>query len=562
LADDVAAGTGGDRSRRILAATVTVAAGLLVFAALVVPDRIANLKPGQSVLGGFLRIPLEGVLGAALLIALPARAGRWAAVTLGAGLAALTSLKIINMGFLAVLGRRFDPVLDWPLFADGFNYLTDTSGRVFAIGTVIGAVLLVAAVFAALILAVGRLARITARHRRPARRSVVALVGAWTVFALLGTQLLPGEPVASDSAAALARKTALSVPAALRDRTTFAAESRADAFRDTPVDQLLTGLRGKDVVIAVVESYGRSALEDPKQAALVDPALTAGTARLAAAGYAARSGFLTSSTYGGGSWLAHASFQSGLWIDNQQRYRQLVSGDRLTVTGAFKRAGWQTVGVEPGNSKAWPEAAFYGYDRVYDARNLGYRGPRFGWSSMPDQYVLAAFQRNEYAPPHAPMMAEITLTSSHTPWTPVPRSIDWDAVGDGSVYAPMAREGEKRSVLWKDPGRVRIEYARSIAYSMSTLVSWTEKYGDDDLVLVIFGDHQAASTVSGRGAGHDVPITIVSHDPAVLDRISEWGWQDGLKPGPRAPVRKMDEFRDMFLTAFSAPGAGSAHSVR
>jgi hypothetical protein len=38
----------------------------------------------------------------------------------------------------------------------------------------------------------------------------------------------------------------------------------------------------------------------------------------------------------------------------------------------------------------------------------------------------------------------------------------------------------------------------------------------------------------------------------VLNRISTWGWQDGLKPGPQAPVWRMDAFRDRFLSAFRA----------
>ena len=84
---------------------------------------------------------------------------------------------------------------------------------------------------------------------------------------------------------------------------------------------------------------------------------------------------------GGGSWLAHATLLSGLWIDNQQRYRTLVSSDRLTLTSAFQRAGWRTVGVEPAITGAWPEGEFYGYDRVYDSRNLGYRGPRFSYAT-------------------------------------------------------------------------------------------------------------------------------------------------------------------------------------
>jgi hypothetical protein len=47
---------------------------------------------------------------------------------------------------------------------------------------------------------------------------------------------------------------------------------------------------------------------------------------------------------------------------------------------------------------------------------------------MPDQYTLAAFQRDVYARSHlAPLMAEVTLTSSHSPWTAVPEMFDWDA---------------------------------------------------------------------------------------------------------------------------------------
>jgi hypothetical protein len=74
--------------------------------------------------------------------------------------------------------------------------------------------------------------------------------------------------------------------------------------------------------------------------------------------------------------------------------------------------------------------------------------------------------------------------------------------------------------------------------------------GDDNLVLVFLGDHQPLPIVTGDGASKDVPITIVARDKTVLDRISGWNWQDGLKPGPQAPVWPMNAFRDRFLTAF------------
>jgi hypothetical protein len=178
---------------------------------------------------------------------------------------------------------------------------------------------------------------------------------------------------------------------------------------------------------------------------------------------------------------------------------------------------------------------------------------------MPDQYTLSAFQRLEYGKPNrAPLMAEIPLTSSHAPWAPVPHLIDWNDVGDGSVFGPMAKEGDQPGYVWRDPARIRTAYARSIAYSLSTLISYVKTYGNDNLVLVFLGDHQPA-VVTDTGASHDVPITIVAKDPAVLDRISGWGWQDGLKPGPQAPVWRMDAFRDRFLTAFGAQ-AGPARS--
>jgi hypothetical protein len=535
----------------VVAGALTAVAALLVFVALVVPDQLGRYWAEAWVPGAFLRLPIEGILGAALILALPPRPRRAAALLLGLGLGVLTVLKLLNIGFIAVLGRRFDLVLDWPLLGDGFNALTATYGRPAAVVAAAGIAVAALALPVGITLAVRRLAAVAGRYHRAATRTVTASVAVWVAFALVGTQLFPGAPVASDTSAAMAKRTIGKLPASLRDQKQFAAALRADAFAGTPSAELLTALRGRDVVFGVVESYGRSALTDPRMAAVLGPALDAGTRQLTAAGFAARSGYLTSSTYGGGSWLAHASFQSGLWIDNQQRYRQLVSGDRLTVAGAFHRAGWRTVAVEPGNEKYWPEGEFYSYDQVYDSRNLGYRGPSFAWSPMPDQYTLAAFQRSVYgAPRRGPLMAEITLTSSHEPWTRVPPLIDWTAVGDGSIYRSVTPPGAKRSSLWKDPARLRGRYAASVAYSVSSLVDWAVRYGGPNLVLVVYGDHQAVPIVSGANAGHDVPVTIIARDPAVLNRIAGWGWQPGLRPGPQAPVWPMDAFRDRFLTAF------------
>ena len=544
---------GGKRTRRrLLAGTVTVLASALVLTALVVPDRLDRLTPAA-----FLRIPLEGLVAVGLLLVLPARVRRPVAGLLGLALGLLAVLKLLDAGFFVARDRPFDVLLDWTLFDDGFGFLTESIGRPGAVGATGGILLLAVALPVLVALAVLRLTRLVVRHHTGTVRAVAALAVLWLGCAAFGVRLSPGRPVADRPAAALVAAHLAQVRADVRDRVAFADEAAADTFRNVPGDRLLTGLRGKDVVVAFVESYGRDAVEDPEFAPQVGGVLDAGYRRLRAAGYDARSGFLTSPTFGGGSWLAHATLLSGLWIDNDQRHRELLAGDRLTLGGAFQRAGWQTVGVLPAATQPWPEGKFFGYDRYYDAAKLGYRGPKFSYAPMPDQYTLATFQRRERTGPHPPLMAEIPLVSSHSPWSAVPKPVDWNAVGDGSIFHTAATT--TTDALHRSPGQVRADYRRSIEYTLNTLVSYVQTYGGDDLVLIFLGDHQPTATVTGEGASRDVPITIVAHDRAVLDRVAGWGWQDGLRPGSGAPVWRMDTFRDRFLTTFG-PQQGAAGS--
>ncbi|GLY05623.1 sulfatase-like hydrolase/transferase [Actinoplanes sp. NBRC 101535] len=539
--------------RRVLRHVTTGFALLLVFLALIVPDQITRLPPGNSVWTALVRIPVEALVAGMLLLSLPqkGRFRRVFTITIGVILGLLTVVKLVDVGFFAVLARRFDPVLDWALFDDGFNFLVDSLGRPSAIGVAVGVAVLAVGLVAGMTWAIQRLGGILTAHRARAWRGLGTVGVAWVALAALGVQLIGGIPVASYTASELAAHTALALPNDLRDRERFAAEVKIDAYRDQPGDQLLTALRDKDVMLAFIESYGRDAVENPEFNGAVLNSLAANTERLAKAGFSARSGWLTSPTSGGGSWLAHSTFLSGMWVENEARYRSLVASDRLTLTRAFKNSGHRSVGVEPGISFAWPEGQFYGYDHIYDSHTLGYNGPAFSWSSMPDQFVMKAYHDLEHSKTDRPKLAaEITLTSSHTPWAPVPGMLDWDAMGDGSVYGPVVADAETPQSLYKDNHRVRTEYARSIAYSVDSLMQYLEKYGDENTVMVFLGDHQPNSIVVGLNASHDVPITVVAKDPKVLDRIASWGWTDGIKPDTAAPVWRMDTFRDRFLAAY------------
>jgi hypothetical protein len=522
-------------------------AWLLVIGALLLPNELAKITPWT-----FLRIPVEAVVGIAVLLALPARPRRLLAILAGAGLALVTVLKAVDMGFYSVLDRPFDPVFDTTLFDPAYVFLTQAVGKAGAVGAVIGVVLLVVALIVLMTLAMLRTTRQLVTHRQTATRATAALVLAWFVCAALGAQVVSDAPLAATDTAAIAKGHAAQIRTSLRDQKMFEGEAKVDVFRNTPGERLLTALRGKDVLLTFIESYGRDAIEDPLYAAQVGSALDDGNRRLAAAGFDSRSAYLTSSTAGGGSWLAHATLNSGLWIDNQKRYNTLVSSDRLTLSSAFSRASWRTVGIMPGVTQAWPEGRFYGYDEIYDAKSMGYQGPEFALATMPDQYTLTAFERLERGRAgRGPLMAEMPLTSSHAPWAPLPRMIDWNNVGDGSVFGPMAKEGESPEEVWRDGDKTRAHYRQSIQYSLTALTSYVERHGDDNLVLIFLGDHQPAPLLTGKGATHDVPISIVTRDRAVLDRISSWQWEQGIKPSKDAPVWRMDTFRDRFLTAYS-----------
>ena len=529
-----------------IAVALTVLALLLVWAALVAPN-----PPSRLTLGAFARLPLELLVVVAVAALLPATPRRLLAVVVGALLSVLVLVRVLDIGFFTAFGRPFKPVDDSSYVGIGIETLREAIGRSSADVAVAVAVVLVVALLALPVLALLRVTRVAADHRGWALRAAAALGVVWVVLRVVGA------PVASPSAAALAVDEVRAVRTGLEDRAAFAPELAHDRFRATPGNRLLTGLRGKDVLLVFVESYGRVAVQDSSLSPRVDAVLDRGTAELRAAGFSSRSAFLTSPTFGGLSWLAHSTLQSGIRVDGQRRYDQLVENDRLTLTRAFKRAGWRAVGAMPANHRAWPEGStFYHYDTIYDRRNIGYRGPSFGLPPMPDQYTLLALHRRELAKRHRPpLFAEVDLISSHAPWTRIPRLIPWDDVGDGSIFDRVPAEESTQAALFGDAKRARAAYGHSIEYSLSTLFSFVRRYGHDDLVLVVLGDHQPATLVTGRGAGHDVPISVIAHDPRVMDQIAGWGWQDGMSPSPQAPVWPMAAFRDRFLTAFGSSPA-------
>ena len=528
-------------------------AWVLVWAALVAPDNVSTFSPAA-----FARIPLEGLVLLGLVLLLPGRPSSWFTTAAGLVLGVLTLLKLLDLGVSVAFARPFDPLGD-PVYAGaGVSFLRDAMGTPNAYTVVVLGVGLMVAVLLVVPYAVTRAARLARSHRPVAGRVVLALAVVWAGCAVAGLRVAHGEPVAALTEVDLASSHVVAFRDQLRERAALETALAHDPYDGVPGSSLLTALRGKDVLLVFVESYGKVALEGLPTSPALRHTVDADSARLDAAGFHSRSGFLTSPTFGAMSWFAHSTLQSGLWIDNQSIYDLLLHHDRLTLSSAFRNAGWRTVGAVPANTEDWPEGSrFYHWQTLYDSRNMGYVGPRFGYSRMPDQFALEAFRRLELAKPgRGPVMAEIDLESSHNPWTPQPRMVDPAQLGDGSVFDPMPAEGLSRAEVWSDAQRVKAAYVTSLQYTLDALTSFVEQNQSDDMVLVVLGDHWPVTTVSGTTAGHDVPISVIAKDPAVLRRLHSWQWQDGLRPRTDAPVWRMDTFRDRFLAPFSPGAAG------
>ena len=533
-----ARGTAARRRHPAVTRCLTLLALAVVWVALVAPIRPWLLTPRS-----FVRLPLEGLILVALAVALPSRARRVVPWVIGPLLGLLVLLKVFDLGFFLFLNRQFNPVEDWTYLPIGVATVRDTFGPRDADLAVAAAVLLALGALVIPAVALGRLTRVAGRHRGRASAALALLCTTWAICWAFGAQV-SGASVATTSAVHLAVDEVNAVQADYRSAAHFKALlSRNDAFLDKPSGQLLKGLRGKDVLLVFVESYGQIALQGTPFSPGIDDVVSAGTQQLESKGFSSRSGWLATPNFGGGSWLADATLQSGVWVNSPGRYSELIGSKRLTLAAAFRRAGWRTVADMPATHGSWPEGhSFYRYEKIYERANITYRGPRFGFSTMPDQYALHVLQEHELGRRNRPpIFSEIFLTSSHEPWIRIPALISWNRLGNGSIYnrLPIDRVGLTDT---------QQGYVKSIKYTLHTVYSFMEQYGTKNTVLILLGDEQPARVVDQ--ANHDVPAAIIAHDPKVLQALSGWSWTQGLLPGPTAPVWAENTFRDRFLNAF------------
>jgi hypothetical protein len=444
----------------------------------------------------------------------------------------------------ALYGRDVNLYWDFRFVPDVIAMAVRVAPGWLIVATVAGAAAVLAALYFALRRAIGVVGEALLHRGGRVALLAAAVAGiAWFVAQKASSAVPPHPEFAAATTPAWARQAGFAFQAMRGGRA---------ELEHPAIDSSFDGVEGADVLLMFVESYGATTYDRPDVAGpleasrrqLLDSARTTGRDVVSA--------FVTSPTFGGESWLAHLTLVSGIEVHDAQTNAQVMAERRDTLVKLFSRHGYRTVALMPGLQQTWPEGSFYGFDQIYGATQLEYRGPQFGWFEVPDQFTLDRLRRVELdRTERRPLFAFFPTISTHFPFSPTPPyQADWSRVRTDRPYDTEQLDAAYSDVPdWTNfgPG-----YVRALAYDLGLASDFLRLERGRDLVMILIGDHQPASAVSGEGARWDVPVHVIASRPGVLARLEQFGFARGMAPG-RASLGPMSRLLPMLLAAFGSP---------
>lgn len=501
----------------------------------------------------FLAAPAPELLAAVLVIVIARRAAPALSPWLTGVVSALASVYFLfGVGetfYQHIYRRSFVPQTDLALAPAFFEMITGWEGFRMAAVQAAGIALVViatAGLFAVLFVLMGRAG---ARLRTPVFLVLAAALavpllafGAGTPLTLrIAAQMQPPESIAGAAADASSGTDA----SAAAGKTTVAAPEPAA----TEPSFALPGLRDQDVHLFMIESYGRSVFENDIHWGRLADTYDETAAVLAASGYIMRSHYLEAVTFGGTSWLSDATLLTGVRVDSQKKYNEIITTDRRTVIDLFNEAGYRSVLSAPGMTTASEQwASFYRFDQFIFHDDFGYEGRYFTFGVMPDQFQLDVVRRRVLdRPGDTPQFIKYILVSSHTPWNYFPPYLeDWDRIGNGTVYDSTANTYYTNS--WIMGNEYFEGYAHSIRYVLEVVRGYLADHVDGDDLVIITGDHQPKFPVSSKDATFSVPVHVLSRNAEAAAAFERFGYEPGLVPSQEPPHPPMEGFFDQLAS--------------
>ena len=461
---------------------------------------------------------------------------------LGAWCSLLLLIRLGEFSLMTFFGREIDLKWDIWMLPNLWDLVVHTVGEATAWGLLLVSVLLFLSLVALLTII---LRGTTLVLNRPLRLT------AWVFLPVLILALDRGKAEPSQSH---------------RLFTAMAEAWYFHAYRDA-VDQILVEARGKqvglpvdlgrlngaDVLIFFVESYGRIAWDAPAYRKRFLPQAEALGAAFREADYHVSSRFVRSPVMGGGSWLAHAAFLTGVNTQHQILWERLLQSPIRPLPGFFRDKGYETISVMPAMKiDEWPEGAYFEFSRDLWFQDFGYDHHGYHWSPMADQFALVRFDELVLQTTEAAVFAEFVLTSSHAPFAVVPPFHEGEWSGEAVMRTLRSRpmrlfENDYHHLKEGPEG-----YSTAMLYSLRSITDFLTRHYKRDGLIIIIGDHQPMAFMPGTDT-RDVPMHVITRNAEIQKSLRQNGFSAAWSPDPATPSLPMEEVPELFLRSLSEP---------
>ncbi len=325
-----------------------------------------------------------------------------------------------------------------------------------------------------------------------------------------------------------------------------------------------------NILILCIESYGSAAFESREVHSVLRPQLES-FSNLSRKGLYVASNLSAAPIYTGGSWLSYASFTYGIRIDNLQIYDGLFLQKNAfqayeSLFHVLRRNKYRNyllcpLGGIDRRDVDWDslKRCFQSH-HLFDFESLSFRGPCYRYLgqkhiySAPDQYALNFAYTAATKDPRQPFSLFFCTLNSHYPWnSPGSAVANWQELNEQSY--PIEK-GKMRSNLSE-------RYASAIRYQLDYLVNFLGAHVEDNLLTVVFGDHQPPF-VSGEATGTLTPVHVLSRNKELIQVFESHGFVPSadLDRAELNPIRH-EGFLSLLMKAMDLTyGSGSGETIK
>lgn len=307
-------------------------------------------------------------------------------------------------------------------------------------------------------------------------------------------------------------------------------------FEETNAFKSLELKQKPNFVFLCIESYGARIYKDPKLAVHLEPVFESYKDKLVNADFHISSSFSTAPIYSGGSWLSYCTFMYGTKIENTSLYETMfeASGNFSVYESIFHvlhRNGYQNIlsspmgGVDDKDINWDSITRCFRSDHIVNWEKLNFNGnalPFFGLKKRfcaPDQYVINHAYEHAKEQTEGPFSVFYCTMNSHIPWiSPMHVEEDWKSLNSPSKKVEISTDKFSSN---------HDKYIASIKYQLECVLDFAVRNQDDNLVLVVFGDHQPP-LISIPRMGLETPVHVISKHKEFVEYFHEHGFKRGI----------------------------------